>query len=147
MAKKSKSKSGSSSGLLSAKRMMGFFRFGLLLLLVASVIIWLKPDLVTDPVKRQQIDKLKTQSGSISQNIQSDILGLLTNGQTEAITSQLPETILVGGEEIVVEDLIKSLTKQLEQIPASSLERFRTDFCSPLVTQAIREATSSGVEE
>lgn len=114
----------------------------LFLLVIGSGIALWKPDLIQDEQQRQQVlsmrEYLVSQSQIGSQTLvdKAQVLGAVSLAK-----DKLPKEIVVGNQEIYVDEALQQVASELEMLPAEQFKRFKANFCADLVASA--SATTS----
>lgn len=122
------------------KKLIKLFIFGIIV--TSGIALW-KPDLIQNPQQRARVESMRESMLGFATNIisraESDnqkVLGAFSN-----IKENLPEDITIGGQEIIVEQVIGEVASQLETLPADQYTKFRASFCADLVATASSQSS------
>lgn len=110
----------------------------LLLLILGGYFVWQQPEVIPYPSVSTAINQIK-QSENPTQVLGASISApdTLTKAQ-EAIssmikTTKLPTSITGLPEEVVVEDLMISVTSELKKLPEKEAQKLKVQFCQDVL--------------
>ena len=143
MSKKKKSKDGPKP-LIKRKHKRLFFRVLIAGTLALSAYTLFNPEIIKNQAAKEKVYGARQALVSISEQSQQQVEEKLPQiQQLTSIKERIPQEIVLGDQDIVVEEAIKQVTQNIEHLPAKQLERFRTDFCADLIKQAINACEAS----
>jgi len=143
--KKKKKSSEGPKPLISKKTRKRFLKLLILTILGGGGYIFSNPNVIPDPQQREQVLNAKDYLLHLNDRAQASLVDALP--QTQQITShasQLSQNgVVLGDQEINVEEVIRQAAQSLENIPQNQLQRFKTDFCADVIQNAVNNATTS----
>lgn len=145
MGKKKKKKSKEGKSFFSKKRKRLLFRLTIIGLLAYAGYTLANPETIKDPKRRAQVESLQQTISETSNKAQEQVVDKLPQSQklTGLASSLSKQGVVVGDQEIYVEDAIDQVGESLKDLPKSQVQRIKADFCADVIDIALREATAS----
>jgi hypothetical protein len=114
-------------------------------LIALAVYAWLKPEVIPVPQIQSYVSYLKENPARIYESIpveKEQVLGI-----TDKIASfkiKLPDNLPVEGlpEEVVVDDLTKSILEGISALPKDQAKKVKVDICSDVINDAVATLSS-----
>jgi hypothetical protein len=136
---KKKKKKKSTDGKKKKKKFKlgGLIKLVIFVLIVGSGVAMWQPELVKDEKQREQVlvarEKLLgfTNQSETIMTEKAQVLGAFSSAK-----DRLPKEVVIGDQEIYVDDVIQSFAAELETLPVEQFQRFKVSFCADLVASA-----------
>lgn len=131
---KDKSKSSKPKSSLLGKLIKRIFQIAVLAVLVGGVAVLYQPELITDESSRErvlgvrQVIENKYQELAAKPDETSEV-----NYSLPQVNYQAGSTLVIGDQEIVVDEVITRLSQDLETWPKQAYSTFKSNFCADVV--------------
>lgn len=135
MAKKKKKKKDGPKPFFSKKKKRQLIKLVIFALLASSGYVLAKPEVIKDEQKRQQVEQIKEKVLSATQQGQEEISKVLPkNNNFSQITQKIPKGVVLGEEDIYVEDAVKQVSQYIQDLPEEQINRIKSEFCADLIS-------------
>lgn len=105
----------------------------LVLLLASAAVLW-NPELVPDEAQREKVKAMRDIALSLTQDGQGRVEEYAQPlSQIHQMTQSIPKGVVLGDQEVYVEDVVMTVAGELEKLPVEQFQQFRATLCADLV--------------